>query len=328
MKQWFILGVLSILIFSLVGCNQGASAPQQETKQQQSTPEVAKTEAPATYEIDGISITKPSVKNVDVIGIVDGDTIIVKLDEKEERVRFTLVDAPETKDPNTPVEPWGPEASDFTTQQLLGKQVGLEFDSQERDQYGRLLAYVWVNNELFNGTLIDRGFAREAVYPPNTKYVNEFKTIQDRAKAGKSGIWSIENYVTDNGYNMDAIKPKQQDPAPTPSTTQSAPVQNNNVFYANCTEARNAGVTNIKKGEPGYDSKLDRDGDGIACESSDYESSSAAQPAPKPQPEQNTSVFYKNCTEAKKAGVTPIYRGQPGYASHLDRDGDGIACEK
>lgn len=38
-------------------------------------------------------------------------------------------------------------------------------------------------------------------------------------------------------------------------------------------------------------------------------------------------VYYKNCTEARKAGVTPIYRGEPGYAKHLDRDGDGIACE-
>ena len=36
---------------------------------------------------------------------------------------------------------------------------------------------------------------------------------------------------------------------------------------------------------------------------------------------------YANCTEARAAGPTPIYRGQPGYASHLDRDSDGVACE-
>lgn len=39
------------------------------------------------------------------------------------------------------------------------------------------------------------------------------------------------------------------------------------------------------------------------------------------------SAYYKNCTEARKAGVTPIYRGQPGYRPALDRDNDGIACE-
>ncbi|MBF0779771.1 MULTISPECIES: excalibur calcium-binding domain-containing protein [unclassified Granulicatella] len=38
-------------------------------------------------------------------------------------------------------------------------------------------------------------------------------------------------------------------------------------------------------------------------------------------------VYYKNCKEAKAAGVTPIHRGEPGYAPHLDRDGDGVACE-
>ncbi len=50
----------------------------------------------------------------------------------------------------------------------------------------------------------------------------------------------------------------------------------------------------------------------------------APKTAPKAAPK---SAYYKNCTAARAAGVTPIYRGQPGYASHLDRDNDGIACE-
>lgn len=41
----------------------------------------------------------------------------------------------------------------------------------------------------------------------------------------------------------------------------------------------------------------------------------------------NDTTYYKNCTAVRAAGAAPIYRGQPGYASHLDRDGDGIACE-
>ena len=52
----------------------------------------------------------------------------------------------------------------------------------------------------------------------------------------------------------------------------------------------------------------------------------AAAAAPRPAPPA-ASVYYENCTAARAAGVTPIYRGQPGYASKLDRDGDGIACE-
>lgn len=53
----------------------------------------------------------------------------------------------------------------------------------------------------------------------------------------------------------------------------------------------------------------------------------AQQPAPAPAPAP-AHVHYRNCREAKAAGAAPIYRGEPGYAPHLDRDGDGIACEK
>jgi hypothetical protein len=50
-------------------------------------------------------------------------------------------------------------------------------------------------------------------------------------------------------------------------------------------------------------------------------------PAPAPQPAPAPGVYYANCTAARAAGVTPIHRGEPGYSSKLDRDGDGIACE-
>jgi hypothetical protein len=41
----------------------------------------------------------------------------------------------------------------------------------------------------------------------------------------------------------------------------------------------------------------------------------------------SSDVYYPNCTAARRAGVTPILAGQPGYRAGLDRDGDGIACE-
>ena len=52
----------------------------------------------------------------------------------------------------------------------------------------------------------------------------------------------------------------------------------------------------------------------------------AAAPAPAPVQEQS-SVYYKNCQAARDAGAAPLYRGNPGYRSELDRDGDGVACE-
>ncbi|MDS9472206.1 thermonuclease family protein [Sporosarcina pasteurii] len=136
-----------------------------------------------------------------VTRVVDGDTFIVHLDGKEERVRLILVDTPETKHPQMGVQPFGPEASAFTTEQLEGKEITLEVGVQERDRYGRILAYAWIGDKLFNQTLLEKGLARVAVYPPNTKYLDDFNAAQNTAKKKAIGIWSIEDYVSDKGFN-------------------------------------------------------------------------------------------------------------------------------
>lgn len=61
--------------------------------------------------------------------------------------------------------------------------------------------------------------------------------------------------------------------------------------------------------------------------SSDNSSASSPPPVETPTQEANTNVYYKNCTAARNAGGAPVRRGDPGYGSHLDRDGDGIGCE-
>ncbi len=74
-------------------------------------------------------------------------------------VRLIGVDTPETKDPNEEVEPFGPEASEFATSALEGKEIGVELDAETTDRYGRLLAYVYLGEEMFNETLIEEGYA-------------------------------------------------------------------------------------------------------------------------------------------------------------------------
>jgi micrococcal nuclease len=135
-----------------------------------------------------------------VIRAVDGDTLVVHINGKEERVRMILVDTPETKHPQMGVQPFGPGASEFTSHSLTGKTVTLELGIQERDRYGRLLAYIWLGNELFNKTLVEKGLARVAVFPPNTKYLDEFNAAQEQAKKKAVGIWSVESYATDHGF--------------------------------------------------------------------------------------------------------------------------------
>jgi hypothetical protein len=97
-------------------------------------------------------------------------------------------------------------------------------------------------------------------------------------------------------------------------------------YYPNCTAARAAGAAPIRRGEPGYRPALDGDDDGIACEAS---GGGAPAPAPQPPapPAPPADVYYANCTEARAAGAAPLYAGEPGYRSGLDRDHDGVACE-
>ncbi|MBU7005814.1 thermonuclease family protein [Phosphitispora fastidiosa] len=84
----------------------------------------------------------------EVTSVIDGDTVDVIVDRNRERIRLIGVDTPETKHPTQPVEAYGPEASNFTNRVLNGKSVFLEFDVTERDKYGRMLAYVWLEKPL------------------------------------------------------------------------------------------------------------------------------------------------------------------------------------
>ncbi|MCL1912481.1 MAG: thermonuclease family protein [Eubacteriaceae bacterium] len=126
-----------------------------------------------------------------VVRVVDGDTIIIDINGKNERLRFIGLDAPESVHPNEEKNtPIGFEASDFTKSWLEGKDVGLEMDVGERDKYRRLLAYVWLDGVMFNELLVESGYAYARVYPPNVKYTERLAAAQERAKKAKVGIWA------------------------------------------------------------------------------------------------------------------------------------------
>ncbi|RDU35749.1 hypothetical protein DRW41_16545 [Neobacillus piezotolerans] len=144
-----------------------------------------------------------------VLKNIDGDTVVISLNGKEETVRLLCVDTPETQYPRLGVQPFGPEASDFAKTILpKGKEIEVEPGiNWGRDKYGRLLAYVFVDCKMFNELLLENGLARVAyVYPPNTKYVDRLYQIQDKAKKKGAGIWSIENYATEEGFGAELPK--------------------------------------------------------------------------------------------------------------------------
>ncbi|EJM6036038.1 thermonuclease family protein [Enterococcus faecalis] len=139
----------------------------------------------------------------DFVRHVDGDTTILRIDGKERKVRFLLIDTPETVKPNTKVQPYGLEASKRTKELLsTASEITFEYDEGDKtDRYGRALGYIFVDGTLLQKTLVSEGLARVAyVKEPNTKYLEELEQAQEQAKSESLGIWSIPGYVTGRGF--------------------------------------------------------------------------------------------------------------------------------
>lgn len=122
----------------------------------------------------------------------DGDTISVLMDGEEVKVRFIGVDTPESVHiEETLNTPEGVIASSFTKELLDGEKVYLVYDMDKEDDYGRKLAYVYMENkEMVNALLLEKGYARCMSIEPNTQFEKEFSNIENSAKKNKAGFWA------------------------------------------------------------------------------------------------------------------------------------------
>lgn len=159
-------------------------------------------------ELPVVSSPAPSVVTVEVANSVDlvatssaypvtkvrdGDTIVVNVDGKDEAVRLVGINTPETVDPRKPVECFGKQSSEKMKALLQGKVVTLEADEtqSDRDRYGRLLRFVFVEGEDVGLVMLREGYAVESLYSdvPHT-YHQEYLRVQKEAQENKSGLWS------------------------------------------------------------------------------------------------------------------------------------------
>lgn len=144
-------------------------------------------------EQDAVGKLPGDTAHVSVLRVVDGDTLLLT---DHTRVRLLGVDSPEVLKPETPVEPWGPEASQFTRQFIAGKRLRLQFDRERADAYGRRLAYVWVadsqgRERMLNEELLRAGLARGLYHHPySADMKRRFRAAEDEARRAKRGIWS------------------------------------------------------------------------------------------------------------------------------------------
>jgi len=132
----------------------------------------------------------PKGEKVMVADAVDGDTIHVGRGWRRTTVRLIGVDTPETVHPEKPVQFFGPEASEFTKRSLEGKWVRLRFEPLDRvDRYGRLLAYVFMEDgTFFNRELVRKGYAR-AYTRFDFRYKRDFLLAQEEARQARKGLW-------------------------------------------------------------------------------------------------------------------------------------------
>jgi len=116
-----------------------------------------------------------------VTQVTDGDTITI---EGGTRVRLLGINSPEKG------EKYFSDAKEFVKQKILYQEVELERDITNKDQYGRLLRYVWLGSELVNEYVVRQGLAIAQFYEPNHKYSDVMAAAEKQAIGEKLGIWS------------------------------------------------------------------------------------------------------------------------------------------
>ncbi len=142
---------------------------------------------------------------ITITKIVDGDTFGVIYNGKNEKVRLIGIDTPEAKKnkkaykdskrSKSDVEKivgLGLKSKEFVKSIVkVGDNLKVEFDVKERDQYGRLLVYLYLKNgEMLNNFIIKEGYASPLTYPPNVKYVEMFKNSYIKARENNKGLWA------------------------------------------------------------------------------------------------------------------------------------------
>lgn len=190
-----------------------------------------------------------------VASVVDGDTLEVSRGSEVERVRLLGVDSPESGSCEADA------ASAAIAALVLSQTVSLQrAGGEERDRDGRILAYVGLADGRDAGlTQVEAGYAiarydsRDGygAHPQEAAYVAADSTAPDFQCPASFADVPVEAPPT---------------PEPVPPVPDPAPAPPAAVYYANCSEVRDAGADPIRVGDPGYSTDLDRDGDGIACE--------------------------------------------------------------
>lgn len=129
-----------------------------------------------------------------VTRVVDGDTIEVRIDGRTYSVRYVGINTPESD------EPCFADARTANSTLVSGQTVTLVKDTSETDRYDRLLRYIYVGTTFVNAELIRQGYAEVVLYQPDDAHFEEFRVLEDEARAANRGCHST-GIFNDGNYN-------------------------------------------------------------------------------------------------------------------------------
>ncbi len=200
-RRWLIVGCV-VAMLALVACEATPATP---TRAPASSPTATRASLGqrATETARAAGQPSPSATSAQpaageiarVERVVDGDTIVVEIDGRTERLRYIGIDAPESVRPDYPVECFGPEASKENARLVGGREVELARDVSNRDRFGRLLRYVYVRDPatgeriFVNLRLVEEGYANAATFPPDLAHVDDFRAAEREAREAGRGLW-------------------------------------------------------------------------------------------------------------------------------------------
>lgn len=216
MKKHFIFTVIGLGIFGLTGCNADDSSLEKKQREVKEVSTQSEEKKEPTYQVSGVSFTKPEgLKTGVVISVVDGDTIKVLVEGKEETVQMMTIDTPEIIDESGVKQYYGAEAAQFAKDNLETKNIELDLGDARNDN-NELEAQIWIENTLYNALAVNQGYARINKNSTNKKLIVPLQGLEEAIKKSKVGIWSVDGYATDTGFNMTVINKVEEKPGTFP----------------------------------------------------------------------------------------------------------------
>ncbi len=213
---------------------QEAVAVKEENTANSQKAAAANTKALSVQEKAPVPSTSSEYTYYSVTEVVDGDTIKINIGGITTTLRLIGLDTPETLDPRKPVQCFGKEASNKAKELLSGKKVRIEKDSTqgELDKYGRTLAYVYREDNLFyNKYMIEQGYAHEYTYNTPYKYQADFKVAEKSARENQKGLWSPNTCNGDTAQAAASGSTSTQTQTTNPTPNSAPTTQTSGKFY-------------------------------------------------------------------------------------------------